>query len=195
MVNSQKILIMIVLVVSVAIVLGNLLKNENLRGMDRVQYSVLECSIEGETYETYFHYFEENKTLLVNNVVNCCGINLSAKKVGNTYYIYETQYGDLCKCVCNRKILIYNVERDSRVIFISLDNKEKIISPNLEFCGKSTYSECSSDEDCIVTGCSSQICQSKHEELAITTCEFKDCYDANKFKLICKCFNNRCQWK
>ncbi|MBI4972921.1 MAG: thermonuclease family protein [Candidatus Omnitrophica bacterium] len=63
-----------------------------------------------------------------------------------------------------------------------------------EFCGRSTYGECSSDEDCISDGCSSQICRSINEESIFSTCEWRECYDAKKYNLGCKCVKNKCQW-
>ena len=55
------------------------------------------------------------------------------------------------------------------------------------FCGTSTYGSCTSDSGCITSGCSGQICQSVKEEPAITTCEYKDCYNAAKYGMACKC--------
>jgi eight-cysteine-cluster-containing protein len=63
-----------------------------------------------------------------------------------------------------------------------------------DFCGWSTYGKCSSDSDCTAGGCSGQVCQSKYEEPVITTCEWKDCYDASKYSLKCRCIDGRCQW-
>ena len=62
------------------------------------------------------------------------------------------------------------------------------------FCGVSTYGECVSDSECKAGGCSSQICQSTEEEEVFTTCEYRECYNASKYNLKCKCFSNRCQW-
>ena len=62
------------------------------------------------------------------------------------------------------------------------------------FCGRSTGGPCRSDEDCIRGGCSGQVCQSKHEEPVVTTCEWKECYDAEKYGARCMCVNGRCQW-
>lgn len=62
------------------------------------------------------------------------------------------------------------------------------------FCGWSTYGNCSSDFDCIKSGCSGQVCQSKQEKPVITTCEWRDCYDAKPYGLECKCINQQCQW-
>jgi len=75
----------------------------------------------------------------------------------------------------------------------------KFIEPKVtesieDFCGSSTYGSCTSDSDCITGGCSGQVCQSKNEEKVITTCEMRDCYDARKYNLNCKCLDNKCQW-
>lgn len=67
--------------------------------------------------------------------------------------------------------------------------------PQEEFCGFSTYDSCSANSDCIVGGCSSQVCQSKNEEPAITTCEYRECYNAEKYGASCLCLNEQCQWQ
>ncbi|MEM5813009.1 MAG: eight-cysteine-cluster domain-containing protein [Candidatus Aenigmatarchaeota archaeon] len=63
-----------------------------------------------------------------------------------------------------------------------------------EFCGISTYGKCSRDYDCIKDGCSQQVCRSIYEKEIITTCEWRECYDASQYGLECKCINNACQW-
>jgi eight-cysteine-cluster-containing protein len=63
------------------------------------------------------------------------------------------------------------------------------------FCGRSTNGTCSSDEDCLAGGCSGQVCQSKDEEPVITTCEYRDCYNAQAYDLTCGCLNKKCQWQ
>jgi eight-cysteine-cluster-containing protein len=63
-----------------------------------------------------------------------------------------------------------------------------------EFCGTSTYGGCSANSDCIAGGCSGQVCQSKTEESTVTTCEYKDCYNAQSYGLACKCVDKKCQW-
>ncbi len=76
-----------------------------------------------------------------------------------------------------------------------LNNKTDIENNSLEdFCGFSTYGSCSSDSECSAGGCSGQVCQSKNEEPVITTCEFRDCYNAKKYNLKCRCVENKCQW-
>ncbi len=63
-----------------------------------------------------------------------------------------------------------------------------------DFCGWSTYGECSSDADCSEGGCSGQVCESKNEEPTITTCEWMDCYDSKAYGVRCKCIEGKCQW-
>lgn len=64
--------------------------------------------------------------------------------------------------------------------------------PKEEFCGSSTYKECSVDTECKVGGCSSQVCGA--EKGFVTTCEWRDCYDYKEYNLECKCVENKCQW-
>lgn len=66
-------------------------------------------------------------------------------------------------------------------------------SNGAEFCGSSTLYSCSSNSDCKAGGCSNQVCEGKGEG-TITTCEFKDCYNAEKYSLECKCVNGKCKW-
>lgn len=74
------------------------------------------------------------------------------------------------------------------------DNKVPIKSDY--FCGASTYEACESETDCITGGCSSQICASKNGKIGgmATTCEFKDCYDSQKYGFGCTCIDKKCQW-
>lgn len=62
------------------------------------------------------------------------------------------------------------------------------------FCGISTNGNCTSDADCVIAGCSAQVCQSLSEEPIATNCEYKDCYDANASGLDCKCVGGGCKW-
>jgi len=62
------------------------------------------------------------------------------------------------------------------------------------FCGRSTYGKCDSNSDCIVGGCSGQICQAKSEEPIVSTCEYTDCYNAETYNLECQCVEKKCQW-
>ncbi len=61
-----------------------------------------------------------------------------------------------------------------------------------EFCGTSSYSSCATESDCIIGGCSSQVCQSKDDEQMFTTCEYMECYNSKDYECICK--ESKCQW-
>ncbi len=111
-----------------------------------------------------------------------------------------------------RKIINIYSEKDEVMYHIHTvinSAKEKEYSPIIEeiistfdfsddkvvdFCGISTFGECSSDADCIIGGCSGQVCQSKNEEPAVTTCEYKGCFNTENYGLKCKCAAKKCQW-
>ncbi len=63
------------------------------------------------------------------------------------------------------------------------------------FCGTSTNEPCETVEDCTIGGCSSQICQSKSQDMGFSTCEYRDCYDNKLYNLECTCYNKECQWR
>ena len=63
-----------------------------------------------------------------------------------------------------------------------------------EFCGSSTEGSCSEDDDCVAGGCSGQVCASKNEEPIMTTCEYTECYDAEKYGVSCVCAEGKCRW-
>lgn len=62
------------------------------------------------------------------------------------------------------------------------------------FCGSSTFAACEEDIDCVVGGCSQAVCQGANEEPAITTCEFRECYNTTKYDAECKCEDKKCRW-
>lgn len=63
-----------------------------------------------------------------------------------------------------------------------------------DFCGTSTYGRCLKDSDCLVGGCSNQVCYSVNEEPPTTTCDWRDCYDNEAYGLSCQCVEDECQW-
>ena len=65
--------------------------------------------------------------------------------------------------------------------------------PEEEFCGTSTNASCETNQDCERGGCSGQVCEGKDED-TITTCEFRNCYNAYAYNLTCQCKDNQCQW-
>jgi eight-cysteine-cluster-containing protein len=64
-----------------------------------------------------------------------------------------------------------------------------------DFCGFSTNAPCETNSECTTGGCSSQVCQGINEEGMITTCEYRECYNAGLYGLSCRCVENTCQWK
>jgi eight-cysteine-cluster-containing protein len=62
------------------------------------------------------------------------------------------------------------------------------------FCGTSTLAACSSDADCVTDGCSDQLCRSKNEERAVSTCEWRECYNSTKYGATCGCTAGKCRW-
>jgi eight-cysteine-cluster-containing protein len=67
-------------------------------------------------------------------------------------------------------------------------------APGDGFCGRSTKGTCLTDADCGKGGCSGQVCQSRKQEPVITTCEYRDCYNAGQYGMQCGCVNQACQW-
>ena len=90
-------------------------------------------------------------------------------------------------------ILAYTNYHIKKITF-SLIEFPEIKKPEKEFCGTSTYGSCASDSDCIKDGCSGQVCRSKNGESIVTTCEHKDCYNAQSYGLECSCVDKKCQW-
>lgn len=53
-------------------------------------------------------------------------------------------------------------------------------------------SECTSDADCVSTGCSGEVCTTRSVGLDLaTTCEVLDCFDVLD---ACGCHGGRCTW-
>jgi len=92
---------------------------------------------------------------------------------------------------------VSNGSEDETPVAATNTNQERIraiIMAGRSFCGKSTFGECQTDSDCIVGGCAGQVCQSKNEEQAVTTCEYQDCYNPAIYNLSCVCIKNKCMW-
>src|SRR3989338_7886534 len=60
------------------------------------------------------------------------------------------------------------------------------------FCGWSTNAGCAVDSDCNAGGCSGQVCEGNNEG-TITTCEYRDCYNADAYGVKCGCINEQCK--
>ena len=66
--------------------------------------------------------------------------------------------------------------------------------PAEAFCGWATNASCNSDAGCKTAGCSGQVCISISQFSIITTCEYRDCYNASAYDLGCRCVDSICQW-
>ena len=62
------------------------------------------------------------------------------------------------------------------------------------FCGVSSYGKCDYDMDCYISGCNSEVCQSKKEQQIMSACVVLDCHKKPE-GISCGCKENQCQWK
>ena len=65
--------------------------------------------------------------------------------------------------------------------------------PETGFCGWATGAPCLHDSDCKAGGCSGQVCGARDQGM-MTTCEYSECYDAEKYHASCLCVNGICGW-
>jgi eight-cysteine-cluster-containing protein len=62
------------------------------------------------------------------------------------------------------------------------------------YYGFSTFGPCQNDQGCFVSGCNSEICQSKAEEPMVSICIAPDRPTPPQLDYGCGCRSNRCQW-
>jgi len=63
-----------------------------------------------------------------------------------------------------------------------------------EYYGWSTYGQCQRDNDCFVSGCNTEVCQSRAEEPRVTICILPDKPTPKQLNYGCRCVNQKCQW-
>lgn len=80
------------------------------------------------------------------------------------------------------------------ILVLGCTEVQETEKPLDDFCGSSTEFTCSIDNDCIIGGCSGQVCQGKLEGPLMTTCEYKDCYDSKSYSKNCGCIEGKCMW-
>ncbi|MCX8172966.1 MAG: eight-cysteine-cluster domain-containing protein [Archaeoglobaceae archaeon] len=193
----KKILAGVILVIAISgvsifkLMPKSVLQNEGLNPENRaVQYVVENCTELQRTSQNYYEYSAESKLIRAFIVVNCGSDEILVEKDG-VYRIIERDHdGILYKCLCQREVRIFNAS-DSKVEFLSISGEIIRLEKEIEFCGWSTYGECKSDAECVIDGCSGQVCRSVLEEPVITTCEWRDCY---RNSVRCACINSACQW-
>ena len=161
----------------------------------KLNYSVTGCGAQRASYGVEGYELSDG-VLTVHIMRNCCSDEIVVEKSGNEYRIIEKDSdGEICRCNCMSTVEIRGVsEEDFRVTFTDFKGEVREIR-SLEggFCGWSTYAECKTDNDCKVAGCSGQVCAGVNEDI-VTTCEWKECFDAKKYGMFCGCINNQCQW-
>jgi len=130
----------------------------------------------------------------------CCAEIVPKWTLHNTELtVREINEGGACYCLCDYEIRgefgpleggSYRVkihEPDGRLI------KDVVVEiGGGGFCGWSDYGQCDSDDDCLRSGCSGQVCGSQDH---ITTCEWRDCYNPEPYGLSCGCVRNQCRWR
>ncbi len=105
--------------------------------------------------------------------------------------------GEVTSALLDNKWDIINqtlVDNETETETATPEDTPKSNTPQEEFCGWSTQGNCSTDADCVTGGCSSQVCQSTFEDPVMTTCEYKECYNAALYDMECKCVEGACQW-
>ncbi len=157
-----------------------------------VKYTVKGCTQAKYLIDRY-EYSDGKITAYI--MRNCCSDEIVVEKDGDTYRIIEKdEDGKICKCNCMSAVEIEGADKNARVVFVDFTGEEKELkSLTGSFCGWSTYASCKSDADCIVGGCSGQVCMEKGENV-VTVCEWKECFDAKKFGMRCGCVDGACQW-
>lgn len=63
-----------------------------------------------------------------------------------------------------------------------------------EYYGSSTYGPCQANNDCLISGCNLEICQSKAEETLVSICILPDKPLPPQLGYKCQCVAQKCQW-
>ncbi|RLJ10194.1 MAG: hypothetical protein DRP15_00860 [Candidatus Aenigmatarchaeota archaeon] len=185
-----------------------------LKGIDKnhtgLTYKVTGCE---KTYDivkgpknVVESYVDDQFLYITHNIgyLCCADLKVYMKITGDTIDLVERNEGGACRCMCdytidmkigpltsgNYKVRIWGVEYQDIPYELLWESNISIEG----FCGRSTFGRCSFDQDCVVDGCSNQVCRSVHEDSVITTCEWKECYDHKKYGFSCKCIDGKCQW-
>jgi len=125
---------------------------------------------------------DDDSNIVAPEDIVCCKISgLSLPGEGVSYELVE-------RSECSVPEGVMDVEKEI------VDDEFCEAKTDERFCGTSTYGACETDADCLRAGCSNSVCQSVGEESTITTCEFKECYNTEKYNARCVCLENQCQW-
>ncbi len=132
----------------------------------------------------------------------CGGVDKQTERcfLGNKeYYEKHVDKGKTCpdfcggidgnlevRCVDNRCTQMYGCLDD-----MDCQEGQKCVKNR---CVGSASGECSADKDCIRSGCSGTVCQSKSSEPMMTTCEYKEEYECYQ-EINCGCVDGTCMWR
>lgn len=120
---------------------------------------------------------------------------ISSCTISNFEEVQNNKVTDFDSCVAAGNPVMESYPRQCRCGDQTFtENIKESIEPSERFCGTSSEDPCETNEDCITGGCSGSICQSKNTEPTFTTCEYRDCYNAEAYKMECKCAENKCKW-
>ncbi len=71
---------------------------------------------------------EWNKTNLVVYITTTgCDVQFSVRKEGNRYIISEISGNQYCKCLCTKRVVIYNASKGSEIVFVSRKGERVIL--------------------------------------------------------------------
>ena len=86
---------------------------------------------------------------------------------------------------------------DGKIFVQDIDNGDDWFlddDEDSDFYGSSTNFPCEVNEDCIISGCNSEICQSSQEEEMASVCLLPDEPLPQDLGYSCGCFELECQW-
>gem|GEM_PF-4816924 len=102
-----------------------------------IRYEVSKCSAPRYEFRNTFIYDGRNLTAYV--WTNCCGTEIEVKGDGENLTIYEIKVGEICKCMCEREVKVFNIPKPSRVLFVDWCGKRWVLDEIIEERGVVKY--------------------------------------------------------
>jgi eight-cysteine-cluster-containing protein len=128
------------------------------------------------------------------NCVDKCGDNICQEVVCLAISCPCAESSNTCSQDCNAAVEDEeSSDNESNGSYTSDEKNLGYVTGPAPFCGFSVLSSCNSDSDCVLSGCSRQVCSGKGDERA-TTCEWKPCYREEQYNLECGCVSGKCRW-
>jgi hypothetical protein len=121
-------IVKMLLTTSLILILGIL--GTHLFQSSDVNYRVEKCEVGFPSSSKLFEviYNKSTKILIAYLWVNCCGIDITVEKDWNAYKIIEKQQGPLCKCMCKRRVIIFDVPEGAKIEFLDRNGNEFILT-------------------------------------------------------------------